>query len=562
MNPATTVQAARRPLVVAGITPYSGTFGKEQLLHLLKRTMFGAKKADIDFFAGKTMVQVVDALLTDPAADAPHPVNNYGNAIKPDPITPLGDTWVYNTEDGNFNGERRSSTRSWWGGLMINQQRTIFEKMMLFWHNHFATESIDTTALLGYWHLVMLRKNTLGNFKTFVKEVTFDPHMLRYLNGYLNSKVAPDENYGRELQELFTLGKGADSQYTEGDVKAAARILTGWRIKTYATPTTGKSIWYVAFDPNTHDTGLKVFSSFYGSKNITGNTATANTEANARREIDEMIEMIFASTEVAKFMCRKLYSYFIYYEIDATAEANVITPLADLFRASNYDIKPVLKALLTSEHFFDAGNKACLIKSPIDYTVGAVREFNIEFPVAADYILQYGGWNNVVGERNNGASIQGQNLGNPPNVAGWPAYYQVPVFHEYWINTDSFPRRVSYIDKFLTNTGIALGTSVLGGTKTLIVDVLKFADGFGIDASDPVKLIDLSLELLYRVPVTTKFKQYLKNILLSGQSSDYYWTDAWDAYKTSPTTTNINIVKSRLQTFYKLIVDQPDYHLS
>ena len=170
MNPATTVQAARRPLVVAGITPYSGTFGKEQLLHLLKRTMFGAKKADIDFFAGKTMVQVVDALLTDPAADAPHPVNNYGNAIKPDPITPLGDTWVYNTEDGNFNGERRSSTRSWWGGLMINQQRTIFEKMMLFWHNHFATESIDTTALLGYWHLVMLRKNTLGNFKTFVKE--------------------------------------------------------------------------------------------------------------------------------------------------------------------------------------------------------------------------------------------------------------------------------------------------------------------------------------------------------------------------------------------------------
>ena len=564
MNPTTTVQATRRPLVVAGITPYAGTFGKEQLIHLLKRTMFGAKKTDIDFFAGKTLTQVVDALLTTPATPTALPLNYYNaptaNPPQIDPLVPAGETWVTSKENNDFNGQRRLSLRNWWGGLMINQDRSIFEKMVLFWHNHFSTETIDTTALLGYQHFDLLRKHTMGNFKTFVKEVTFDPHMLRYLNGYINNKTAPDENYGRELQELFTMGKGVESQYTEADVKSAARILTGWRIRQVETPVgSGKWIWETYFSSGNHDTGSKPFSAFYGGQYITGvaSGTAAVLETGARKEIDDLINLIFAKDEVAKFFCRKLYTYFIYYEIDATTEANVITPLADIFRQANYDIKPVLKALLTSEHFFDAANKGCLIKSPIDYTIGVAREFNMSFPAAADYVLQYSSWNNIVGERNNGAAVQGQNIGNPPNVAGWPAYYQVPVFHEFWINTDSLPRRVSFVEKFLSNTGVTLGTNV-----KLEIDVLKFTDQFGLDAGDPTKLIDAALELLYRVPVSTKFKQYIKNILLSGQTSDYYWTDAWDAYKSTPTAMNTTTVKTRLQTFYKFLVDQPEFHLS
>jgi hypothetical protein len=279
-------------------------------------------------------------------------------------------------------------------------------------------------------------------------------------------------------------------------------------------------------------------------------------EAGARKEIDDMLDMLFAKAEVAKFFCRKLYTYFIYYEIDATTEANVITPLADLFRQT-YDIKPVLKALLTSEHFFDAANRGCLIKSPIDFTVGVAREFNMVFPVATDVVSQYNAWSNIVGERNNGAATQGQNISNPPNVAGWPAYYQAPVFHEFWINTDSLPRRVSFVEKLLSNTAVTLTT----GLK-LEIDILKFTDQFGLDAGDPVKLIDAVLQLLYRVPVSAKFKLYAKNILLSGQSSDYYWTDAWDAYKSTPTAMNTTTVKTRLQTFYKFLVDQPEFHLS
>jgi uncharacterized protein (DUF1800 family) len=553
MNSTTTAQMSRRPIVLSGLTPYSGTFDNDNLIHLLKRTMFGSSKSDIDFFKGKTLTEVVNALLTAPSAEPAPPIKNYGNKAdgSTDGLT-TGATWVTAQENGNFNGERRSSLRSWWIGNMINQERSVFEKMVLFWHNHFATENIDTAAILGYDYVVILRKYTLANFKDFVRAITFNPQMLRYLNGSVNSKTAPDENYSRELQELFTIGKGPQSLYTEADVKAGAKLLTGWRVRQVETPVgSGKWAWETYFSAGNHDITTKQFSAFYGSKTITGKAT--NTEADAKAEFEEMLTMLFATTEAAKFLARKLYTYFVYYEIDADIETNVITPLADILRQANYDIKPALKALFTSEHFFDVANKGCMIKSPIDYVVGMVREFKMDIPPALSYVEQYSAWN-VIG---NGASTQGQHLGNPPNVAGWPAYYQFPVFHEFWINTDSLPKRVTYVDKYLTNNGVGLGNS-----KKLVIDALKFTDQFGADAGDPNKLIDAVVELIYRVPVTTKFKNYIKNILLSGQSSDYYWSDAWNAYKTSPTTTNTATVNTRLQTFYKFIVDQPEFHLS
>jgi uncharacterized protein (DUF1800 family) len=404
-----------------------------------------------------------------------------------------------------------------------------------------------------YHHVAMLRRNALGNFKKFVKEVTFDPNMLRYLNGYLNKKQAPDENYSRELQELFTLGKGPDSKYTEDDVKAAAKVLTGWSLRNEALPNDATKFRYITtFSANNHDTSAKKFSTFYNGTSIAGRT----DQAGAEKELDELLDMIFAQPEVAKFICRRIYTFFIYYEIDATTEANVITPLAEIFRDNNYEIKPVLKALFSSEHFFDVANKGCLIKSPLEYVVGVAREFNMDFPSATDFVQQYGGWNIVAGERY-GAFGQGQHLSNPPSVAGWPAYYQAPAFHEFWINTDSFPRRVRFAEQFLTNNGVGLGNS-----KQLLINTLAFTDQFGSDVEDPNKLIDIVLEFLYRTKASTKFKTYLKGILLSGQSSDYYWSDAWTAYKNNPNTTNTNTVRTRLQQFYKAIVNQPDFHLS
>ena len=125
--------------------------------------------------------------------------------------------------------QSRSLLKCWWTGRMINQDRTILEKLTLFWHNHFSTETIIyRRGTFAYEHNQLLRANALGNFKNLVRMVTLDRAMLVYLNNYLNVKEAPDENYARELMELFTLGKENNPNYTEADVQAAARVLTGW----------------------------------------------------------------------------------------------------------------------------------------------------------------------------------------------------------------------------------------------------------------------------------------------------------------------------------------------
>ncbi len=571
MDTTTTQEKKRSPRVVAGLTPYTGTFGKEQITHLLKRTMFGAKKADIDFFTGKTLAATINELLTEPVAltDVQLPLNNYNRRDttntanqKVDAAVPAGQTWAYALQDGNFDGERRASLKAWWVGNMVNQPRSIFEKMVLFWHNHFATETIDTTSTLACSHLLLLRKHALGNFKAFTRAITLDANMLRYLNGYLNTKTAPDENYARELQELFTLGKGPNSQYTEADVKAAAKVLTGWRYAQILDSATGKYNYVTAISTGNHDTAAKTFSAFYGNKVITN---TANTEAGALKELDDMLDMIFGVDEVAMYICRRIYRFFVYYDIDATIETEVITPLAAIFRQSNYDIKPVLKSLFLSEHFFETGIKASLIKSPIENVIGFIREFDVAMPVATvvprvvstityDEIPSYNAFTSMV----NNLSTQAQNIGDPPNVSGWPAYYQEPGYHENWINTDTFPKRLRYSEQLMATTGISLG-----GTNKIAVDFIKFTDQFGADAADPNTLIDRALEALYRVPPTANMKLYLRvTILLDGQVSDYYWTDAWNAYKASPTAANFNIVNTRLQKFYLFIVRNPEYQLA
>jgi uncharacterized protein (DUF1800 family) len=139
--------------------------------------------------------------------------------------------------------------------------------------------------------------------------------------------------------------------------------------------------------------------------------------------------MIFAQNEVAKFLVRKFYRWFVYYEIDAATEANVITPLAEIFRSNGYQIKPVLDTLFKSEHFYDVLNQGCLIKTPADLVIGSMREFNVAMPPLTDWDTNYGHWNTLYANM----AVQGLNLHDPPNVAGMPAYYQEPLFHEIFI---------------------------------------------------------------------------------------------------------------------------------
>lgn len=528
----------------SGINPYTGAWGANEVQHLLKRTMFGATRADIMYFKNKTMSQAVDELLNPTAPLPAPPVNDYAAAFA-DPDVPAGQTWVNKpTNDGTINSLRRSSFKKWWTGVLLNQDRSIREKLTLFWANHFGTETADINfANYVYNHHTLLRQNALGNFKSLVKAVTIDAGMLRYLNGYLSTASAPDENYARELQELFTIGKNPTTglfDYSEDDVKKAAKVLTGWRING--------TTFSVFFDPTRHDASAKAFSSFYANVTIAGRSGAAGAT-----ETDDLINMLFQKAEVSRNIVRKLYRWFVYYQIDSTTETNVIEPLAAIFRASNYDIKPVLSALFKSEHFFDVLNQGCFIKSPADKVIGCMREFGVVFPSAGvDYLDAYGMWSYVF----NWMTSMGQNIGDPPNVSGWSAYYQEPQFHELWINSDTLPKRSRFTDTMVQ-------TGYTRGSKKIMIDAVAFTKTLS-NATDPNQLLNEVLGILFRVPLSAAAKTTVKQqILLSGQTSDYYWSDAWQAHMNSPTNMGaFNIVSTRLKSLYQYLMNLAEYQLS
>ena len=527
----------------SGLTPYNGPWTSNEVIHLLKRTMFGSTPDDINYFLGLGLNQSVDTLLTVSATPPAPPVKNYNNnnipATDPDYNIPMGQTWVtINTTDAD--GQRRNSLKAWWMGLMINQERNIREKMTLFWANHFSIETSDLGRMIWAYNCnALCRRNALGNFKQFVKDITLDAAMLRYLNGYLNISTAPDENYARELQELFTLGKENDPNYTEDDVKKAARVLTGWKINANTNT--------YSFNSGQHDTTSKQFSSFYNNTVITGRSGATAGDL----ELTDLINMIFSkSTEVSRFIVKKLYRYFVYYKIDSATETNVIAPLAQLLVSNNWEIKPVLSALFKSEHFFDVVNQGCYIKSPVDLVVSVCREFGIVFPNATDYVNAYNMWSFMQSY----AALLQQNIGDPPNVAGWAAFYQAPQFHETWINADTYPRR-----NLFTDTMIGPGYTRSG--QKIIIDPVAFTKKLS-NPSDPNILLNDALRILFRIDLSATSKTALKNqILLSNQAQDYYWTNAWAAYISNPTAANYQVVYTRLRDLYKYLMDLAEYQL-
>jgi len=514
-----------------GLNPYTGSWTRNEVAHLLKRTMFGATKTDIDYFLTLSPNDAVNELLSNTITVTP-PLRDYGlikdeeDVLHDDLGVLQGQTWVNDLNTlsdsevrNQINGLRISSLCKWWAGLIVHQNRSITEKMVMFWHHHFSVQKEEVENATMLWrHHNLLRTNALGNVKQLTKDVSIDPAMLLHLNGYLNSKLAPDENYGRELQELFTIGKGPDSLYTENDVIAAARVLTGWRIDS----TTLTSY----FQSSAHDTGSKSFSSFYNNTTIS---------SNGDQEVNDLVNMIFNTTEAARFICRKLYKWFVYYQVDDDTETNVITPLAELLRTNNFEIKPVLETLLKSEHFFDPAYQACYIKNPYDIIVGTLREFNVPFPAYTDYVSGYPLFDAIF----NKASEMQQTLLQPPDVAGWPSYYQEPMFYELWVNSNSLPKRANYTDALIGDN---------------MIDVKAFA-AYSSNPADPNQLINDITALLLRYPLSANSKTYTKNkFLLNNTTDDTVWTNAWNS-------NNTTVINASLKELFKFIMNLPEFHL-
>jgi uncharacterized protein (DUF1800 family) len=340
----------------------------KQIRHLYARAGFGMRFEDIKQAGSLSVKQAVDQLFKSSEAIVPLTVvkdnPSYEEFAKTNPGVTRKEFVLQRRQlDKDLNTQ--------WVNKMSTGNEQLREKMTLFWHNHFACRT--PTPWLAQELNNIHRKYALGNFKTLLLEVSKSPAMLKFLNNQQNRKDHPNENFARELMELFTIGRG---NYTEQDVRESARAFTGWAVN--------KDGIFVAAQQY-HDAGVKTFLGKSG--NLTG---------------EDIIDTILAKKETARFLSTKLYKYLV----NETPDTVHINEMADVFYNSNYEIKPLLNFVFNADWFYDDKNVANLIKSPADFIVGLNRQFYIAYK-NPEILLQF-------------QRTLGQLLFYPPNVAGWP----------------------------------------------------------------------------------------------------------------------------------------------
>lgn len=524
-------------LIETGLEKYKGEWNKKTAAHLLRRATFGPRIQDIKDFSAMSLDSAIEIILE---FNEPEKLPlNYKD--KNDPYAKIGETWYGLPSGPNNLNNRLESLMARWCGNIITSGNNVGEKMTLFWHNHFVTQMLtvrDEQFTYNYYNT--LRENALGNFRHLTEKMTTNSAMLRYLNGNENIVGRPNENFARELLELFTVGKGPligpgdYTNYTEDDVVAAAKVLTGWR----ALRDTVDS----KFTKQLHDRTSKQFSSAFGNKVI------KNSDEN---EYKELISMIFDQDETARFICRKIYRWFVYYEIDQQTEDNVITPMADILRANDYEIKPVLKALFSSAHFYDNWNIGCVIKSPLDFAVSSYRILEVKFP--ENYKEQYAAWLNLGFQY---VSLQEMTLGEPPSVSGWPAMYQSPTYHRLWVSSVSAPYRALLADILATVQKIE------NREYSVTIDFFNLAKQTSNPGEVKVLIKELS-EYLHPVPLTELQLEYLRDNLLPEGLADSQWTAAWTGHIVLPDNeTNNRDVEYLLRLLTRACLNIAEFSLS
>lgn len=548
--------------VTSGISAYTGVWSDWEKLHLLRRTGFGVNKAHLTQLAGKTMSEAVDLVLTaDPVMPA-QPVNWYQPLIPDENGLAYGSPWPRNAINSYSTGVitnvyRSEGLKMWLCHQALNQNISIREKMVQFWY-HFIPVNFDeilesnnlycasNSARTCYDYMHLFRTNATGNYKYLIRQVATHPAMMYYLNNQANSSTAPDENFAREVMELFTIGNNLGTTYTQEDVVQAAKLLSGWRVLNLNT--TNPSTTFI---PLLHDYSVKRFSAFYNNTQIAGTGAA---------ELDAFVNMIFArNTIVAQHLCRRLYRFFVYYDIDENVEANVIVPLAQVLIQNNWEVLPVLRVLFKSAHFFDVANRGVMIKSPFDFVIGNLREFEIKYNIddPTNHYAQY----NLLYVINEEALRQvGQVMGEVPNVSGWSAFYQKPNYYQYWINSNTLQRRYLLIQTLF----YGLNFSVNGANLVLMYDLLQYVSHFPNEiCRDPNLLVQEVVKYLFPVNLSSEQREEIKRInLLSGQTDDQYWTTAWNNYKNNPTTNNITIARNRVRDLFVHLMQLAEFHLT
>ena len=458
-------------------------FDFEDASHLLMRTTIGPTLEEINAAVDIGLDETINKLFE-----------------KIEIPNPPGD-WVYHAAPPNFsdlNSTQKDSIRDewenrillmgiWWIDLIKYSEMNIREMMVLFWHDHFAT-SAETVQFAPSMYLQnkLFRKNATGNFKNLVNSINYDPAMLVWLdndkNYYINeNNNTINENYSRELLELFTMGEG---NYSQQDIVESARALTG-------IDTDGMKSF---FSPIRHD---------FGDKNILGIEGDHNPE--------DVIDIIFEQQVTAEFICKKIYQWFVYEYPDE----DIINQMVNILLDNNYEIEPVLRALLSSDHFFDPNFRGAKYKNPIWYSVGTFRQLYLDYPLEHEFIIWY-------------SYPLGEQLFYPPDVSGWDGYRS-------WINTYTLPYRKLFVNQ------------VVDGYEGILPEwdnITTFAEKF--DISNPEVLMHNMINYLFTIKPSEQTQSLLLDELLDGTSME-----EWDLYSDGSEQRLKDVVKHmmRLEEF-------------
>ncbi|MBV6439795.1 MAG: hypothetical protein EPGJADBJ_01448 [Saprospiraceae bacterium] len=548
---------------MASLSPLQGSLGKRRAAHLLRRTSYRFTKAKVDQMAGQSAAEALDSLLTLYPLQLDQPVYSNDNAVPPVAwINPPGTPLPAGTQDFMM----RPYLRGWWINEALHDPG-IGHKMAFFFHQYLITSIVGTGLTASYFdYLALLRWGALGNFKKLATKLVTDNSMLRYLNNNENTFTNPNENFAREYFELFTIGKGPQigpgdyTNYTEDDIVAAARVLTGFRARGQRDtidPETGIPMGRAIF--NQHDPGSKAFSDKFQNTVIAG----ASNAAGMFTELNAFVDMIFAQPETAKNLCRRLYHYFVYRKITDEIENDIIVPLSNTLIANDFEIKPVLAQLLASEHFYDADDSNIadefiggMIKSPLELALQSISFFDIAIPdpmtqPRTHYRFFY---EQAVTTRMFGAA--NLPIFMPSDVAGYPGLYADPDFSRQWFNSSTIIARYKVPAMLLT------GTRQFGGTPNLSIGVkLDIApwvknSGFFSDPSDPYVLVQELLEYLLPEQVDTDRFNYFYILVFLDQLPPADWTYEWQNYLT---TGNDAEVKIALERLVNAVMYSPEY---